>query len=67
MSRPHALQCRDPLGAASGGRREQVAELAKAGMATGLAGLFLEAHPDREDREEDKDKNNPLTNFKFKE
>ncbi len=42
----HSLQCRDPLGAASGGRREQVAELAKAGMATSLAGLFLEAHPD---------------------
>lgn len=42
----HALQCRDPFGAASGGRRAQVAELARAGMATGLAGLFLEAHPD---------------------
>ncbi|MEQ9394461.1 3-deoxy-8-phosphooctulonate synthase [Haliea sp.] len=42
----HALQCRDPLGAASGGRREQVLELARAGMATGLAGLFLEAHPE---------------------
>ncbi|KZX59159.1 3-deoxy-8-phosphooctulonate synthase [Halioglobus sp. HI00S01] len=42
----HALQCRDPGGAASGGRRTQVAELARAGMATGLAGLFLEAHPD---------------------
>lgn len=42
----HALQCRDPMGAASGGRREQVLELARAGMATGLAGLFLEAHPD---------------------
>lgn len=42
----HALQCRDPLGAASGGRRQQVAELARAGIATGLAGLFLEAHPD---------------------
>jgi 2-dehydro-3-deoxyphosphooctonate aldolase (KDO 8-P synthase) len=42
----HALQCRDPLGAASGGRREQVLELARAGMATGIAGLFLEAHPD---------------------
>lgn len=42
----HALQCRDPLGAASGGRRHQVAELARAGMAVGLAGLFLEAHPD---------------------
>lgn len=42
----HSLQCRDPLGAASGGRRAQVTELGRAGMAVGLAGLFLEAHPD---------------------
>lgn len=42
----HSLQCRDPFGSASGGRRHQVAELARAGMAVGLAGLFLEAHPD---------------------
>ena len=42
----HALQRRDPGDAASGGRRAQVAELARAGMATGLAGLFLESHPD---------------------
>lgn len=42
----HALQQRDPGGAASGGRRQQVAELARAGMAVGLAGIFLEAHPD---------------------
>ncbi len=42
----HALQCRDPMGAASGGRREQVAELGRAGVAVGIAGLFLEAHPD---------------------
>ncbi|MDP5054411.1 MAG: 3-deoxy-8-phosphooctulonate synthase [Congregibacter sp.] len=41
----HALQCRDPMGAASGGRRSQVMELARAGMAVGLAGLFLESHP----------------------
>ncbi len=41
----HALQCRDPLGAASGGRRQQVAELGRAGLAMGIAGLFLEAHP----------------------
>ncbi|NCB60664.1 MAG: 3-deoxy-8-phosphooctulonate synthase, partial [Gammaproteobacteria bacterium] len=40
--------CRDPLGAASGGRREQVTELARAGMAVGLAGLFIESHPDPE-------------------
>lgn len=42
----HALQCRDPGGSASGGRRSQVADLARAGMSVGLAGLFLEAHPD---------------------
>lgn len=42
----HALQRRDPGGAASSGRRAQVAELARAGVAVGLAGLFLEAHPD---------------------
>ncbi len=42
----HALQCRDAMGAASGGRRQQLPELGRAGMAVGLAGLFLEAHPD---------------------
>ena len=42
----HALQCRDPGGAASGGRRSQVTDLARSGMAVGLAGLFLEAHPE---------------------
>ncbi len=42
----HSLQCRDPAGAASGGRREQVLELARAGIAIGIAGLFLESHPD---------------------
>lgn len=42
----HALQQRDPLAGTSGGRRQQIVDLARAGMATGLAGLFLEAHPD---------------------
>ncbi len=42
----HALQ--EPGGRAdsAGGRRHQITTLARAGMATGLAGLFLEAHPD---------------------
>jgi len=44
----HSLQYREPFGAASGGRRAQTAELALAAMATKLAGLFLEAHPDPE-------------------
>ncbi|WP_283130210.1 3-deoxy-8-phosphooctulonate synthase [Enterovibrio norvegicus] len=42
----HSLQCRDPLGAASGGRREQTVDLARAGLGTKIAGLFIEAHPD---------------------
>lgn len=42
----HALQNRDSGGKASGGRRSQVVDLALSGMATGLAGLFLESHPD---------------------
>jgi len=41
----HALQARASGSAASGGRRQQVADLGRAGMAVGLAGLFLEAHP----------------------
>ena len=42
----HALQYRDPNAQASDGRRNQIVELARAGLAIGLAGLFLEAHPE---------------------
>jgi 2-dehydro-3-deoxyphosphooctonate aldolase (KDO 8-P synthase) len=42
----HALQQREAGASASGGRREQIVELARAGIAVGIAGLFLEAHPD---------------------
>lgn len=42
----HSLQMRESGAQASGGRREQVAELARAGLAIGIAALFLEAHPD---------------------
>lgn len=42
----HALQQREAGAAASGGRRAQVVDLARAGMAVGLAGLILESHPD---------------------
>lgn len=41
----HSLQRRDPIARVSGGRREQLVELARAGIAVGIAGLFLEAHP----------------------
>ncbi|MDE3759837.1 3-deoxy-8-phosphooctulonate synthase [Sinorhizobium meliloti] len=42
----HSLQIRDPSAKSSGGRRKQVFELARSGLALGLAGVFLEAHPD---------------------
>lgn len=42
----HALQMPGGRADSAGGRRAQVLELAKAGMSQGLAGLFLEAHPD---------------------
>jgi 2-dehydro-3-deoxyphosphooctonate aldolase (KDO 8-P synthase) len=42
----HSLQRREAGDAASGGRRRQAVELARAGMALGLAGLFVEAHSD---------------------
>ncbi|MCR5083890.1 MAG: 3-deoxy-8-phosphooctulonate synthase [Succinivibrionaceae bacterium] len=41
----HALQCRDPGAAASGGRRALCLDLARAGVAVGIAGIFIEAHP----------------------
>jgi 2-dehydro-3-deoxyphosphooctonate aldolase (KDO 8-P synthase) len=44
----HSLQMPGGLANAAGGRRAQVTELARAGMAVGLAGLFLEAHPEPE-------------------
>jgi len=44
----HALQRRDSLSEASGGRRDQLPELARAGLAVGIAGLFIEAHPQPE-------------------
>jgi 2-dehydro-3-deoxyphosphooctonate aldolase (KDO 8-P synthase) len=42
----HALQLPGGQLEGAGGRRQQAAALARAGMAIGVAGLFLEAHPD---------------------
>lgn len=44
----HALQQPGGRADSAGGRRARVTELARAGMSQGLAGLFLEAHPDPE-------------------
>ena len=42
----HSLQTPGGQAEAAGGRRQQVVQLGLAGMSQGLAGLFLEAHPD---------------------
>lgn len=42
----HSLQCRDPNAKASGGRRSQSLDLAKAGVSQKIAAIFLETHPD---------------------
>lgn len=44
----HALQLPGGRADSADGRRAQVAELARAGLSQGLAGIFLEAHPDPE-------------------
>ncbi|WP_116919890.1 3-deoxy-8-phosphooctulonate synthase [Tamilnaduibacter salinus] len=44
----HALQMPGGRADSAGGRRAQVTDLALAGMSQGLAGLFLEAHPEPE-------------------
>ena len=42
----HSVQLPGGQGARSGGQREFVPVLARAAIATGVAGLFMETHPD---------------------
>ena len=44
----HSAQMPGGLGAVSGGQREMVPVLARAAVAAGIAGLFMETHPDPE-------------------
>lgn len=44
----HALQMPGGRSDSAGGRRKQAAQLARSGMALGIAGLFIESHPDPE-------------------
>ena len=44
----HSLQCREPASSISGGRRSQIFGLARAAIATRIAGLFIESHPQPE-------------------
>jgi 2-dehydro-3-deoxyphosphooctonate aldolase (KDO 8-P synthase) len=42
----HSVQLPGGLGAASGGQREFIPVLARAAVAAGISGLFMETHPD---------------------
>jgi 2-dehydro-3-deoxyphosphooctonate aldolase (KDO 8-P synthase) len=42
----HSVQLPGGQGTSSGGQREFIAPLARAAVATGIAGLFMETHPD---------------------
>jgi 2-dehydro-3-deoxyphosphooctonate aldolase (KDO 8-P synthase) len=45
----HSVQMPGGLGTVSGGQREMVPVLARAAIAVGVAGLFMETHPDPEE------------------
>jgi 2-dehydro-3-deoxyphosphooctonate aldolase (KDO 8-P synthase) len=42
----HSVQLPGGQGTSSGGQREHVPVLARAAMAAGISGLFMETHPD---------------------
>lgn len=44
----HSVQTPGGMGSRSGGERQYVAPLARAAVATGIDGIFMEAHPDPE-------------------
>lgn len=56
----HALQMRRPFSPVSGGRRSQIFELARASIAVGIAGLYIEAHPNPDNAKCDGDSALPL-------
>jgi 2-dehydro-3-deoxyphosphooctonate aldolase (KDO 8-P synthase) len=45
MDASHSVQLPGGLGGASGGQREFIAVLARAAVAAGVAGVFMETHP----------------------
>jgi 2-dehydro-3-deoxyphosphooctonate aldolase (KDO 8-P synthase) len=46
----HSVQLPGAQGTSSGGQREMVPVLARAAMAVGVSGIFMETHPDPEQR-----------------
>jgi 2-dehydro-3-deoxyphosphooctonate aldolase (KDO 8-P synthase) len=59
----HAVQQPGGLGGASGGDRRYVAPLARAAVAVGVAGLFIETHPDPDRAPSDGPNMVPLKSF----
>lgn len=60
----HSVQQPGGLGTASGGQREFVAPLARAAVATGVAGVFMETHPDPANAKSDGPNMWPLAKLK---
>ena len=56
----HSVQQPGGLGSASGGQREMIPVLARAAVATGISGLFMETHPRPDDALSDGPNNWPL-------
>ncbi len=56
----HSVQMPGGLGTSSGGQREMVPVLARAAVAAGVAGLFMETHPDPEKAHSDGPNSWPL-------
>jgi len=59
----HSVQQPGGLGGASGGQREFVAVLARAAVAVGVAGVFIETHPDPDNAPSDGPNMVPLREF----
>src|SRR5205085_9558992 len=59
----HSVQQPGGLGGASGGQREFVPVLARAAVAVGVAGLFIETHPDPDRAPSDGPNMVPLRDF----
>lgn len=60
----HSVQMPGGLGSASGGQREMVPVLARAAVAAGIAGLFMETHPKPEEALSDGPNSWPLSLMK---
>jgi 2-dehydro-3-deoxyphosphooctonate aldolase (KDO 8-P synthase) len=60
----HSVQLPGGQGASSGGQREFVPVLARAAVAVGIAGLFMETHPDPEKALSDGPNSWPLAKMK---